>query len=180
MANFNTEVNIIPDRGISTEQAPRILSAKYGDGYEQRIAAGINNLPESWSLSWNSRTNAQANKIIKFLEDQAGVSSFDWYPPDTEIASTTTSATTSKLVDTTQYFTNRYLNTTVTDSAAGTATVTAIDSATTLSLSSNLMSSGETYTINPYKKYRCSKWNVETPFLGIKNVTATFIRVFEP
>ena len=180
MANFNTEVNIIPDRGVSTEQAPRILSANYGDGYEQRIAAGINNLPESWSLSWNSRPNADANKIIKFLEDQAGVSSFDWYPPDTAIASTTTSATTSKLVDTTQYFTNRYLNTTVTDSASGTATVTAIDSATTLSLSSNLMSSGEAYTINPYKKYKCNTWNVETPFLGIKNVTATFIRVFEP
>ena len=51
---------------------------------------------------------------------------------------------------------------------------------TTLSLSSNLMSNQETYTIYPYKKYRCSKWNVETPFLGIKNVTATFIRVFEP
>ena len=180
MANFNTDVNVTPDRGVSTVQTPRILSANYGDGYEQRVAAGINNLPESWSLSWNSRTNAQANKIIKFLEDQAGVSSSNWSPPDTEIASTTTGATTSNLLDTTQYFTNRYLNTTVTDSAAGTATVTAIDSATILSLSSDLMSNQETYTIYPYKKYRCSKWNVETPFLGIKNVTATFIRVFEP
>jgi phage-related protein len=180
MANFNTDVNIIPDRGLSTEQSPRILSAKYGDGYEQRIAAGINNIPESWRLTWKSRTKADSNKIIKFLEDQGGVTAFDWYPPDSEIASSTTSATTSKLIDTTQYFTNRYLNSTVTDSAAGTATVTAVDSATTLSLSSDLMSNQETYTIYPYKKYVCNKWNVTTPVLGYKDISATFIRVFEP
>ena len=131
-------------------------------------------------MSWNNRSKADSNKIIKFLEDQAGVTSFDWYPPDSEISSTTTSATTSKLVDTSQYFTNRYLNSTVTDSAAGTATVTAVDSSTTLSLSSNLMSSGETYTIYPYKKYKCDKWSVATPVLGYKTITATFTRVFEP
>ncbi len=180
MANFNTDVNIIPDRGLSTEQSPRVHTAKYGDGYQQRVAAGINNIPESWSLTWNNRTKADSNKIIKFLEDQGGVTSFDWYPPDTEIASSTTSATTSKLVDTTQYFTNRYLNSTVTDSASGTATVTAVDSATTLSLSSDLMSNQETYTIYPYKKYICNKWSVTTPVLGYKKVTATFVRVFEP
>ena len=180
MANFNTDINIIPDRGMATDQSPRVHTAKYGDGYEQRVAAGINNVPESWSLSWNNRTKADANKLVKFFEDQAGVTSFDWYPPDSEIASTTTSATTNKLVDTTQYFTNRYLNSTVTDASSGTATITAIDSATTLSLSSNLMSSGETYTIYPYKKYICSKWNVKTPVLGYKTITATFTRVFEP
>ena len=173
MANFNTDVNITPDRGLSTEQKPRILSAAYGDGYEQRVAAGINNIPESWSLSWNNRTKADSNKIVKFLEDQAGVTAF-------EVSSTTTSAVTNKLVDTSQYFTNRYLNTTVTDSAAGTATVTAIDSATTLSLSSNIMSSGETYTIYPSKKYKCLAWNVGIPVLGYRTVSATFIRVFEP
>jgi len=180
MANFNTDVNIIPDRGLSTDQAPRVLTAKYGDGYEQRVAAGINNLPESWRLTWNSRSNADANKIIKFLEDQAGVTAFDWYPPDTEISSTTTSATTNKLIDTTQYFTNRYLNTTVTDSSSNTATVTAIDSATTLSLSGDIMANQETYTIYPYKKYICNQWNVTTPVLGYKDINATFVRVFEP
>ena len=180
MANFNTDVNIVPDRGISTDQSPKVLVASYGDGYEQRVAAGINNIPESWSLTWNNRTNADANKVIKFLEDQEGVTAFDWYPPDSEISSATTSASTSKLVDTTQYFTKRYLNTTVTDSASGTATITAIDSATTLSLSSDLMSNQETYTIYPYKKYTCNKWSVETPFLGYKSISATFTRVFEP
>ena len=180
MANFNTDVNIFPDRGVSTDQTPRIYKATFGDGYEQRVAAGINNIPESWSLTWTNRTLSDSNKIIKFLEDQGGVTAFDWYPPSTQILSTTTSAATNKLIDTTQIFTNRLLNTIVTDSGGATATVTAVDSTTQLSLSSNIMSSAETYTILPTKKYKCEKWATSIPFEGIRTVTATFIRVFEP
>jgi len=180
MANFNTDVNIIPDRGVATDQTARIFRAAYGDGYEQRVAAGINNLPESWSLSWNNRSLNDANKVIKFLEDQKGVTAFDWYPPDTEISSTTTSAATNKLIDTTQIFTNRLLNTTVTDAGATTATVVAIDSTTQLTLSSDLMSNGEAYTIYPTKKYKCEKWGTKIPFSGYRTVTATFVKVFEP
>ena len=180
MANFNTDVNIIPDRGVATDQTARIFRAAYGDGYEQRVAAGINNLPESWSLSWNNRSLNDANKVIKFLEDQKGVTAFDWYPPDTEISSTTTSAATNKLIDTTQIFTNRLLNTIVTDAGAATATVVAVDSTTQLTLSSDLMSSGEDYTIYPTKKYKCEKWSTIIPFSGYRTVTATFVKVFEP
>ena len=180
MANFNTEVNINPDRGLKTDQSPRVLKATYGDGYEQRVAAGINNLPEVWNLTWKNRTSAEANKIVKFLEDQGGVTAFDWYPTGYDISSTTTSATTKKLVDTTQYFTARYLNTTVTDSAAYSATVTAVDSATQLSLSTDILASGETYTIYPYKKYTCDKWSSQHDLSGYQTITATFTKVFEP
>ena len=170
MANFNTDVNIIQDRGVSTAQTPRIFRAKYGDGYEQRVAAGINNLPEQWQLNWNNRPLNNANKIIKFLEDQGGVTSFDWYPPDTSIASTTTSAATSKLIDTSQIFTNRLLNTTVTDSGANTATVTAVDSTTQLTLSSDIMASGESYTYQITGQEACLNENVDNewkPFTWI-------------
>ena len=180
MANFNTEVNIIPDRGVSTDQSARTLIANYGDGYEQRVAAGINNLPESWSVSWNNRSASDANKVIKFLEDQKGVTAFDWYPPDTEISSTTTSAATNKLVDTSQVFTNRLLNTTVTDQGANTAKVIAVDSTTQLTLDSDLMANNETYTIYPTKKYKCEKWATSIPFVGYRTVSATFTKVFEP
>ena len=183
MANFNTDVNIIPDRGVSVSQTPRILKAVYGDGYEQRVAAGINNLPESWNLTWNNRTANDGNKIIKFLEDHKGATAFDWYPPDSEISSSTTSSFDFKLIDTTQSFTNRLLGSTIATSG-GTATISAIDSGTALSLSSNLIpsstSAGLDYSIYPTKKYRCEKWNTSIPFLGYRTVTATFIRVFEP
>lgn len=180
MANFSTEVNINPDRGLKADSKPRVLVASYGDGYEQRVANGINNVAESWNLTWKNRTTADANKITKFLEDQGGVTAFDWYPTGYDIASTTTSATTKKLVDTSQYFTSKYLNTTVTDSGGTTATVTAIDSATQLSLSADILSSAETYTIYPYKKYVCDKWGVVDNLTGVRTVTATFRQVIEP
>ncbi|MBT6196722.1 MAG: hypothetical protein HOI54_06835 [Candidatus Marinimicrobia bacterium] len=260
MPNFNTEVNSNPDRGMKTEQKPKVLTVSYGDGYEQRTVDGINNLPEQWSLEWKNRPVAETNKIIKFLEDQGGVTSFDWYPVGYSISSTTTSTATKKLIDTSQYFTNRYLNTTVTDSggtggvctaslsadavasvsvstggsgynstslpsisftggggtgasatavvsSAGvitaitlvaggsgytsaptvvvtptptTTTVTAIDSATQLSLAADILASGETYTIYPYKKYTCAKWSVKEDISGYRTITATFNRVFEP
>jgi len=180
MANFNTEVNINPDRGLKANQEPKVLKATYGDGYEQRVASGINNLPETWNLTWKNRTSAEANKIVKFLEDQGGVTAFDWYPTGYDISSTTTSATTKKLVDTTQYFTNRFLNTTVTDSGGTTTTVTAVDSSTQLSLAADILSSGETYTIYPYKKYVCSKWSTQETLSGVRTITATFTKVFEP
>ena len=180
MANFNIDVNIIPDRGVSTDQSARTYIASYGDGYEQRAAAGINNLPESWSLSWNNRPTMEANKIIKFLEDHKGATAFDWYPPDTQISSTTTSAATNKLIDTMSCFTNRLLNATVTDQGANTATIIAVDSTTQLTLSSDLMANNETYTIYPTKKYKCEKWSTSVPFVGYRSVSATFIKVFEP
>jgi phage-related protein len=180
MANFNTEVNINPDKGLKSAQQPKILKATYGDGYEQRVAAGINNTPESWSLTWKNRTSAEANKIVKFFEVQGGVTAFDWYPIGYEIASTTTALSTKKLVDTSQYFTARYLNTTVTDSGGTTTTVTAVDSATTLSLAADIMASGETYTIYPYKKYTCEKWSSQETLSGVRTITATFTKVFEP
>ena len=42
------------------------------------------------------------------------------------------------------------------------------------------MSSAETYTILPTKKYKCETWSTEIPYEGIRTVSATFIRVFEP
>ena len=180
MANFNADVNVIPDRGVSTNQTARVFKAAYGDGYEQRVAAGINNLPEEWSLNWNNRTVNDANKIIKFLEDHAGVNAFDWYPPDTEISSTTTGAATNKLIDTSQIFTNRLLNQTVTDQGSNTATIIAIDSTTQLTLSADLMANNENYTIYPNKKYKCEEWSTTIPFSGYRTVSAKFVKVFEP
>jgi len=183
MADFNTDVNITPDRNLKHTTKPRVLKAKYGDGYEQRAGDGINTLEESWDLVWSNRTLAESNKILKFLEDQGGYSAFDWYPPGYEISSSATSTTADKLVDSTQYFTTRYLNATITnttDSPDTTATITAIDSGTTLSLSSDIMESGDSYLIEPSLKYVCEEWNASMPQDGYQTVTAKFRRVFEP
>lgn len=70
-----------PDSGAQVAQEPRVLSAKMGDGYEQRRLNGINAAPQTWSLSFSGRSDAEAAGITQFLQTQYGVTSFLWTPP---------------------------------------------------------------------------------------------------
>ena len=70
-----------PDFGAELKEVPRVRVAKFGDGYEQRSAEGINAIQEVWSLSFNTRTNAERDAIRAFLRARAGVEAFDWTTP---------------------------------------------------------------------------------------------------
>lgn len=70
-----------PDNGATYETKPNVRTAKYGDGYEQRQANGINNMPKTWSLRFSVRTDSEIAPIASFLEAQAGVSAFTWTDP---------------------------------------------------------------------------------------------------
>jgi phage-related protein len=65
---------------------PKVLSAPFGDSYDQRALDGINPIVPSWSLSWNNLTDAEATVIETFLEARAGVESFLWVPPRKTVA----------------------------------------------------------------------------------------------
>lgn len=67
-AGSNTDAVI--DRGAGRTTARRILSAKFGDGYEQRVLDGINNIEETYSISFKNRAQAEINTIADFLDDQ--------------------------------------------------------------------------------------------------------------
>lgn len=60
---------------------PRVRVAAFGDGYEQRVADGINTSPAQWSLSF-VRITAEADAILAFLAARAGTEAFDWSAPD--------------------------------------------------------------------------------------------------
>lgn len=181
MANFITDVGINPDKGMRGTQKPRTLIAKYGDGYEQRASAGIHTEEESWDLTWTNRTLEEGNKIILFLEVQGGTTAFDWYPEGYQISSTTTGTNTDRLIDTSVRFTRRYLDATVTNTTDGTtALVDSVCSCSELILTSDIMTSGEDYTIYPYKKYVCEQWTTTLPVNGTQTISAKFRRVFEP
>ena len=38
---------VVPDKGLTLDNNPKVLLASFGDGYEHRIADGINNLPQT-------------------------------------------------------------------------------------------------------------------------------------
>ena len=67
-----------PTYGGQVSKKPKAAAAAYGDGYSQRAALGINNNPESWTLTFSERDNVEAAAIMAFLDTANGVSSFYW------------------------------------------------------------------------------------------------------
>lgn len=71
-----------PDWGTQQNRKPRVKVASFGDGYQQRVADGINTNPKNWTVAFNARTDTEAGQIMAFLDLRAGVEAFDWTDPD--------------------------------------------------------------------------------------------------
>jgi phage-related protein len=82
MAEFTWAVT----KGTQLSMQPRVLEARFGDGYSQRTADGINTNPQIWSIVIDNREKAEGDAIQTFLEARAGHESFDWTPPDMAMA----------------------------------------------------------------------------------------------
>lgn len=72
-----------PVYSASKSSAPKVLTAQFGDGYQQRVTFGLNQNPKEWSLTFDV-TDDDADIIEAFLDARAAdAASFDWTPPDT-------------------------------------------------------------------------------------------------
>ena len=61
----------------------RVIKIQFGDGYEQRVQEGINNITQNFSVSFNNRPKAEIDDIMAFLDNKAGTTAFDFTYPDT-------------------------------------------------------------------------------------------------
>lgn len=71
-----------PSFPASVSQQPRISTVQFGDGYEQRVAFGINTKPKTWQLQFLNRDDTERDNILAFLEARGGVEAFDWTDPN--------------------------------------------------------------------------------------------------
>jgi phage-related protein len=76
----------VPDFGAAGTKKPNVSVIKFGEGYEQRSSFGMNTSPESWSLSFNNRDQAEFILINDFLSARGAVEAFSWTPPDATTA----------------------------------------------------------------------------------------------
>lgn len=75
----------VPEVGSSVEHTPRVLIAKFGDGYEQRVPDGINTELQKWTVKFIVDVPT-GQAIHNFLKSLGGSTSFTWTPPnETEI-----------------------------------------------------------------------------------------------
>lgn len=70
-----------PSTGAAVDHKPAVRQVKFGDGYEQRLAAGLNTDPEMWRLEFRGLTTSTATAIDNFLKARNAVETFDWLSP---------------------------------------------------------------------------------------------------
>tara|TARA_Y100000814_G_C12180447_1_gene351102 strand:+ start:155 stop:553 length:399 start_codon:yes stop_codon:yes gene_type:complete len=78
---------VVADRTLSRTSAPKVRTAKFGDGYEQRMVDGLNSIEESYSVNFNNRLKAESDDIIAFFNSKKGVTSFQFTYPDSNSSS---------------------------------------------------------------------------------------------
>ncbi len=83
MANFNNDVGLSPNFGISIVQRPKNRTLRYADGYEHRLNFGLaaHQNPRVVNQQFNDITEAQSDTLINFLKARnLDNASFDFTP----------------------------------------------------------------------------------------------------
>ena len=78
-----------PDKGLKRASKPKVHPIAFGDGYEQRLADGINNLEQTISVSFSTRPKAEIDDLVAFFESLGGVSKFRFDLEDSNAGSST-------------------------------------------------------------------------------------------
>ena len=86
------------DKGFSRSNMPKVHTITFGDGFEQRIADGINNLPQTMSVTFNTRPKAEIDALVDFFEDLNGVTKFQMTIDKDSAGSNTSTTETIKVV----------------------------------------------------------------------------------
>lgn len=66
-----TDVKITFDKGYSRAVKHDLLTAKFGDGYSQRVRNGINSKMEEYSVNLTNRTQEEVEVITAFFDIKA-------------------------------------------------------------------------------------------------------------
>ena len=68
----STTKEFVFDRNIARQTKVRVLTATFGDGYEQRVRNGINPKEETFSVSFNNRNSNEITVLAAFFDNKSG------------------------------------------------------------------------------------------------------------
>ena len=72
---------IEPYNTLRVNRTPRVRRIQFGDGYQQRVADGIHNNPQRWSVSYERQRGVDIETLEAFFTGLGGVDAFQWTPP---------------------------------------------------------------------------------------------------
>jgi len=188
-----TDKKVIPDKSLSKQSTPRVRIQTFGDGYEQRIVDGINNINESFTLTFTNRDKTEADDIIAFFDSKGAATAFEFIHPDTNSTTTTTrtvSGSTSSNTNVTLSATNleiaagAVVSYTTDPPISGTPTVASINGTALVLSTAQSISSGTTLTFVNQNERKinvvCDSWTTSFNNKDFYNIQANFRRVYEP
>jgi phage-related protein len=79
---FTTGFMFIPTYSTKMPITNSVISAKFGDGYEQRTSAGLNTFAQGYQMVFQSRSAREMRAIVEYVQDKAGVYPFQILVPD--------------------------------------------------------------------------------------------------
>ena len=80
--NISNSAPVVPDKTLTRQSQPKVRVAKFGDGYQQRIADGINTIKDTFTVNFVNRLKAEADDIEAFFRSKNAVTAFDFTYPD--------------------------------------------------------------------------------------------------
>ena len=192
-----TTSKVIPDKSLSQSATTSVRVAKFGDGYQQRVADGLNSVGGSFNLTFTNRTKEDIDDMVAFFESKKGVGSFSFTYPDSN--STTTyagplvkgttpvgGASTAVTMAVTPNNLNISTGATVTGAGIGADSVvtgvTGVNGVNvTLSTSQSITNSVLTFTNANEREVKviCSGWDTSYSNSLFYTLSTTFERVFE-
>ena len=186
-----TTSKVIPDRSLSKSAKTSVRVAKFGDGYQQRVADGLNSVGDSYSLAFSNRTREDIDDIIAFFESKKGVGSFSFTYPDSNSTATYTGSGSGSGTAVTMVATLNNLNISTGATVTGTgvsagSTVESVSGVNgvnvTLSTSQTInTATALTFTIPNEREVKviCSEWSTSYSNSLFYTLSTTFERVFE-
>tara|TARA_B100001175_G_C19487422_1_gene630609 strand:+ start:376 stop:786 length:411 start_codon:yes stop_codon:yes gene_type:complete len=80
--NISNSIPVVPDKTLNRQTQPKVRVAKFGDGYQQRIADGLNTLRDTFTVNFVNRLKAEADDIEAFFRTKKAVTAFSFTYPD--------------------------------------------------------------------------------------------------
>lgn len=68
-------------QGSTRTRTNRVLTAQFGDGYSQEAPDGINNLVDSWSVTYENLDNTERATLWAVLDAVGSWDYLTWQPP---------------------------------------------------------------------------------------------------
>lgn len=84
-----SSTSVVPDKGLNRNITPNVIVSQFGDGYQQRVANGINSINENYTLSFSNRPKVEIDAIVSTLNTRKGVTAFNFTLDDEQASGNT-------------------------------------------------------------------------------------------